>query len=481
MFKTLRGRFVLSHVLPFVLILPVMGIALVYVLETQVLLTSLGRELTGEALLASEIAYDHTEIWTNSLQAQQYVYRVASYLGTRVMLLDVQGHLLASSDPFDSDRIGQTLVFSDWPALIAGRMVVRTAYSQETHVELVDVLVPVAGQQVRIAGIVRVSQQVTGVSEWFLRLRYLIAGVLIAGLLLGAGAGLVLALNLERPLRQANHAISQIASGELAGPLPERGTKETRELLQSVNSLVNRLQNLEQARRQLLANLVHELGRPLGALHSAIEAIMGGAASQPEVQQELLLGMKGEVHRLERLLDDLSGLYGRVLGSLELTCCPTPMNAWLTGTLSAWREAAQAKNLRWSDDIPPDLPTLDVDPDRLGQALGNLLNNAIKYTPKGGQVSVTAKLQSKTLCIHISDTGPGIASEEQERIFAPLYRSQPGRRFPQGMGLGLTIARDLVAAHGGHLDLESTPGQGSQFTISIPLPEAPAEGQQIEL
>jgi two-component system sensor histidine kinase BaeS len=469
MFNTLRRRFVLSHVLPFVVILPVMGIALVYVLETQVLLTSLGRELTGEALLASEIAYDRTEIWTNPLQAQQYVYRVASYLGTRVMLLDAQGHLVASSDPFDSDRIGLTLAIPDWQALMAGRIVAHTAYSHQTHVELVDVLVPVAGQQVRVAGVVRVSQQITGVGEWFLRLRYLIAGVLVGALLFGAGAGLVLALNLERPLRQANQAISQIATGELAGPLPERGARETRELLHSVNGLVDRLQNLEQARRQLLANLVHELGRPLGALHSAIEAIMGGAACQPDVQEELLLGMQGEVHRLERLLNDLSGLYGRVLGSLELTCRPTPMNAWLAHTLSAWREAAQAKSLRWSDDIPPDLPTLDIDPDRLGQALGNLLNNAIKYTPKGGSIAVTAGLCSEALRIQIRDTGPGITSEEQERIFAPLYRSQPGRRFPQGMGLGLTIARDLVAAHGGHLDLVSTPGQGSEFTISIPV------------
>jgi signal transduction histidine kinase len=123
------------------------------------------------------------------------------------------------------------------------------------------------------------------------------------------------------------------------------------------------------------------------------------------------------------------------------------------------------------------LPALEVDPDRLGQALGNLLSNAVKYTPSGGRVSVQAGVEPKAVWIRVSDSGCGISPEEQARIFEPLYRSQADRRFPQGMGLGLSIARDLAMAHGGRLDLESEPGRGSQFTLWIPRDPQPADVQ----
>jgi signal transduction histidine kinase len=115
-----------------------------------------------------------------------------------------------------------------------------------------------------------------------------------------------------------------------------------------------------------------------------------------------------------------------------------------------------------------------LDPDRLAQVVGNLLSNAIKYTPQGGTVSLAAGAGADEVWIRISDTGPGISADEQARIFAPFYRSQLNRRFPQGMGLGLSIASSLVAAHGGRLELDSAPGQGSHFTVRLPLrsPEA---------
>jgi signal transduction histidine kinase len=226
---------------------------------------------------------------------------------------------------------------------------------------------------------------------------------------------------------------------------------------------------VERARRELLANLVHELGRPLGAVRAAIDAILRGAAKEPSVQQELLEGMRDEIDRLRRLLDDLAGLHEQVLGTVELERRPTALSEWLNHTLAPWREGAQTKGLHWEVDIPPDLPTTDIDPERLGQALGNLVSNAIKYTPLGGTVTTRAGLDGDTFWIRVSDTGPGIEPKEQERIFAPFYRSQTGRRFPKGMGLGLTIARDLVTAHGGQLELESTLGTGSQFTIRVPL------------
>jgi len=469
MLRTLRSRFVLSHVLPLAVIIPVMGIALIYVLETRVLLDVLSQGLEGQALLAAKIAVSRPEIWNDLEQAQAFVAEVGTDVGTRVMLLDAQGNLLASTEPTDAERLGQTIELDGWATALAGDTSVRTVYSQQMQQEIVDVLVPIMDQEMQIAGVVRLSHRLTNVYEQFLRQRYLVGGILLAGLLLGSVVGWVLALNLERPLRDVTQAARQLASGEQLAPLPERGPKEIQNLLHSMNVLVQRLLSLEQARRQLLSNLVHELGRPLGAFRSATQALLGKSGEDPALRQELLAGMDAEVEHLGRLLHDLSGLHDQVLGTLELNRQPTALSEWLARTLPPWRESAQAKGLEWKATIAPDLPSVDVDSDRLAQVLGNLLSNAIKYTPPKGTVSLDAGVEGEEAWIRVSDTGPGIAPEEQARIFAPFYRSQPGRRFPQGMGLGLNIAYALVAAHGGRLELSSTPGLGSRFTVWLPL------------
>ena len=469
MLRTLRARFVLSHVLPLAIIIPVMGIALIYLLETQVLLDVMSQELEGQAQLAAKIAADRPVIWLDSEQARAFVVEVGIDLNTRVMLLDKQGSLIASSDLTDAGRLGQALEPDGWAKALSGSTSVRTVYSRQIEHEIVDVLAPILDEGRQVVGVVRLSHQLTNVYDQFLRQRYLVGGILVAGLLLGTGAGLVLAFNMERPLRDVTRAVDQMASGERLAPLPERGPLEIQHLLHSVNILVERLHSLEQARQQLLANLVHELGRPLGAFRSATQALLGRSGEDAALREELLVGMDEEVDRLAHLLDDLSGLHDQVLGTLELHRRPTPLGEWLTHTLPPWREAAQAKRLKWKASIPPSLPSVDVDSDRLAQVLGNLLSNAIKYTPSKGTVTLNAGVEQQEAWIRVEDTGPGITPEEQERIFAPFYRSQPGRRFPQGMGLGLSIAYALVAAHGGRLELKSSPGLGSSFTVWLPL------------
>jgi len=342
-------------------------------------------------------------------------------------------------------------------------------YSPRLHSEVADVFMPVTGSDGRVVGVIRLTHQLANVYELFLRLRYLIVGILLTGLLLGSAVGWVLALNLELPLRRVTLAAHQLASGELQEPLAEDGPDEIRILIRSFNSFVQRLQTLEQNRRQLLANLVHELGRPLGGLHSAIQALLAGADRVEALRRELLVGMDAEIARLRRLLDDLAHLREQLTGMLELARRPVAMSEWLTNLLATRREEAHQKGLQWQVTIPSDLPALEIDPDRLAQAVGNLVSNAIKYTRSGDMVSIEAGTEAAQMFIRVGDTGPGIPTEEMEHIFMPFYRGRTGRRFPQGMGLGLAIARDFVMAHGGRLQVESTPGQGSRFTVWLPL------------
>ena len=469
MLDTLRRRLILTHVLPLLVIIPIMGITLIYVLETNVLLTDFSRELVGHAALAADLSKNQPRLWDDPAQAGDFANRVSQYLTVRVMLITPDGRLLASSDPADAERLGQVLSYPGFASSMAGEVSVSVTYNQRLQSDMVDVWMPVRGSNQHIAGVLRLSRRFASVQEQFLQLRYLTLGVLAAGLFLGSAVGLFLALNMERPLGQATQAIYGLASGQPLAPLTEQGPEEIRMLVRAVNTLVERLRGLEQARRHLLANLVHELGRPLGALCSAIEALEAGAGQDAALRQELFVGVKAEVGRLQRLLDDLARLHDQVLGTLELARRPVVLSDWLPPALAPWRAAAQDKGLNWEVSLPSELPVLEVDPDRLGQALGNLLSNAVKYTSPGGTVSVEAGAQGEGIWIKVGDTGPGIAAADRTRIFAPFYRGHGGGRFPQGMGLGLTIARDLVIAHGGRLDFETVPGRGSRFIIWVPL------------
>jgi two-component system sensor histidine kinase BaeS len=467
--RTLRSRLILSHILPLLLIVPLICIALIYLLETQVLLANLSDELMRQGTLTAAMARDQPAIWSDATVAQRFVTRFSVRSQSHVMLLDPNGNLLASSAPEDSGQLGQPLDLLDLPGALAGEEQVQINYTRNLQAEIVQVLVPVVGPNQEIIGVVHLAQQLSGVHRRFAHLRYLIVGVLGVGLLLGVIVGLVLALNLGRPLRQVTEAIGGVASGREWKTLPEQGPEEIRLLLRAFNTLTERLRMLEESRRHLLANLVHELGRPLGALQSALQALLSGAGQEPALRHELLDGMDAQVKRLRPLLDSLADLHGQVLGTLELNRRPTALSDWLPRTVTPWRQAAHDKSLHWRTAIPDSLPVIEIDPDRLAQVLGNLLSNAVKYTTEG-TVSVEAYVRDDGVAIVVSDTGIGIAPHEQARVFEPFYRSQRDKRFPQGMGLGLSIARDLVVAHGGRLEVESTPGVGSHFTLWLPFP-----------
>jgi two-component system sensor histidine kinase BaeS len=298
--------------------------------------------------------------------------------------------------------------------------------------------------------------------------RFLIAGTLTLGIFLSAVLGVLLALNISHPIIQVTQMVFDLARGNRAERLPEQGPTEIKTLEEATNFLVSRLKDLEQSRRQLLANLVHELGRPLGALRTGIQVLRRGAKDDPQILDELLEGMETETAVLGRVVEDLSHLHDQVIGALELDLQTVPFSKWLPTTLSSAREAAHRKGLEWVIDVPEDLPEMKIDPQRMAQAIGNLTANAIKYSSRGGTVSVAAGEKEQMVWIRVSDTGPGISLEEQEKIFEPFFRGTQRQRIKQGMGLGLSIAQNFVTAHHGRLEVDSTPGLGSHFTIWLP-------------
>ncbi len=473
MFHTLRARLILSHLLPLLVVVPLMGIALIYLLEETVLLPNLTSGLKQQAALIVERAADRPDVWVKAEAAQAFVKQMGADVSARLMLLDQRGRLLASTDPTDADRLDQRFDHPDLSRALAGDAVVLQNYSRRLDADIADVWLPVMTGSERLQGVVRLSYELTTVYQQFATLRWLVFGVLIVGLLLGAAVGWVLALNLQRPIAQLTQAIEQLSSNRSVPALLEPQPAEFALLVRAFNSLNERLHSLEAARQQLLANMVHELGRPLGALQSGVEALRGGADEDPALRRELLTGMDAEIQRLRRLLADLSRHYDQALGPLELNRRPIELTEWLSAVLIPWREAAQRKGLQWATSNLSQPLVVEADPDRLAQAVGNIVSNAIKYTPSGGRVSIELAEDRTAASIHITDTGPGISTEDLAHLFEPFYRGHATGRFPQGMGLGLTIAHDLLVAHGGRLEVTSTIGQGSRFTLWLPRPDSP--------
>ena len=468
MIRTLRTRLMLNTIIPLLVIIPVMGILITYLLETQIFLGNITNELTRQAVLVADTASAYLEIWQDPVRAQAFVTRISPRLTAKVMLLDPVGRLVVSSDPEDSFLIGQIFDVPDAEILSAQELQAEVTLAER---KVTDIIVPVySSRDVSLIGFVRLVNPLAGIYERSQTLRQVMIFVLAGGLILGLLLSWLLARDLERPIRQTTDAAYRLASGRNPQPLPEAGLEETRVLQRAFNTLVERLQTLETSRKRLLANLVHELGRPLGALRSASQALLSGAGDDPQLRQELVQGMDDELVRLQGLLNELAHLHEQVLGSLDLEIQPVRVQDWIESLLPTWQRLAVDKHLTWENEFDPSTPQeAQFDPDRMAQVLENLFSNAIRYTPPGGHISLQVSAKDNGWQITLQDNGPGIAAEEAERIFEPYQRGKAAQRLPEGMGLGLAISRDLVLAHQGRLNFTSEPGQGSCFVLWLPL------------
>lgn len=470
MFRSLRQRLIWSQILPLLVVMPLMGVLLIYSLEGQVLIPQLAKNLVGNARLLGEISGAEFELWGDPILFESLISRVQLDPTIQVMFLDGRGTLLYASNPGDLAFINTMPVLPGVSQALSGKEIALTNYSILNLSNVtVDIYEPVINASHEVIGIVRLEYQLGSIYDIFGQLRWQILVALGVGLVISVMFGTWLAIGISRPVREVTEAINGLATGQRLEPIRENGPQELRLQAQAVNFLVDQLRSLETSRRQLLANIVHELGRPLGALRSAIHALGKGAADDPILLADLIRGMEDETLRLQFLLDELANLYDKVTGGLELDRQPVETDGWLRGVLLPWRAAADEKHLDWREEFPAELPSISIDARRMAQVIGNLLSNAIKYTSPGGTVRISAGMNQDNFWLKISDSGPGILDDEREKIFLPFYRGETGRRIKQGMGLGLTIARELVNAHGGQINVESIPGQGSEFTITLPM------------
>ena len=293
--------------------------------------------------------------------------------------------------------------------------------------------------------------------------------LLISGI--GAGAlGLVLvALMSRRALRSVRRltaAAQSLGRGDLSQRVPVSGRDEIGELSRTFNVMAEGLQDAERQRRNMVADVAHELRNPLSNIRGYVEAVRDGVLEADEATI-------GSIHRqtmyLSKLVEDLRLLAETESADFSLDLEPGSMGEVVARSVEAHRPQAQAKGVSLSSSTQTALQEVEMDRTRIEQVLGNLLQNAIRHTPSDGRVDVTVEASESAVKVTVADTGEGISPDDLPHVFDRLFRADPSRtRTTGGAGLGLTIARQLVEAHGGSIRAESTPSQGSRFIFEIP-------------
>ncbi|MGZ4114236.1 MAG: sensor histidine kinase [Actinomycetota bacterium] len=279
-----------------------------------------------------------------------------------------------------------------------------------------------------------------------------------------------LARGMTQPLRDMARAARRMETGDCSQRVHTASRDEVGQLAAAFNNMSDELESVERLRRELVANVSHELKTPISALRAHLENLLDGVElPDPETLQVML----NQSERLGRLVDQLLDLSRIESGELRLNRAPVPLHPLVREVLSEIEMARADRGVRVSDAVPDDLPPVLVDPERVHQVLFNLLDNALRYTPPGGEVVVAAHPANGGCEVAVSDTGPGIAPEHLPRLFERFYRADAARsRGDGGTGIGLAIARSVVEAHGGHIRAESRLGHGSVFTFDLPVAEA---------
>ena len=307
--------------------------------------------------------------------------------------------------------------------------------------------------------------------------RALFIGVAAGALVLALLLGFVLSWSLIGPIQQIDTRLASIASGDFSGHVEVENRDELGALATNVNRMNDELRRvyaeLEEASRhksEFLANMSHELRTPLNAIIGFSQVLRDEmVGSVNEKQAEYLDDIISSGNHLLSLINDVLDLSKVEAGQVELDVHPFSLRETLERGVVMVRERATEDGVRVSFSADPDVDVVDGDERRIKQVIFNLLSNAVKFTPAGGEIDVNATRENGEVRISVADTGPGIAPEDQERIFEEFQQTEAGIAQREGTGLGLTLSKRLVELHGGRIWLESELGQGSTFSFTLPL------------
>ncbi len=387
--------------------------------------------------------YFRQESWKG---IQPFVEQWGNVYGHRIILTDDNGIVVADSEgdllgkSYHPDSPGRPLL-PPWKEDAIGTLYIGPELQQGMYFTSLHILYNTIGRFFLWGGLVAVA--IALVITFFLSRRIL------------------------APVKALTLAARRLGQGDFSQRVRFKDKSEVGELAQTFNSMASDLERTEKLRRNMIADVAHELRTPLSNIRGYLEAIGDGVV---EPDAATVRSLDEESSLLSQLVDDLQELSLAEAGELKLVCQTEDIAKLVKHTVAAVQAQTTAKGLSVSIDLPSKLPPVNIDSHRIGQVLRNLLENAVAHTAKGGVITIAVRQQDNWVEVSVADTGEGIPAEELPNIFERFYRADKSRtRATGGSGLGLTIAKRLVETHGGKIEVQSEPGKGSRFSFTVPI------------
>jgi signal transduction histidine kinase len=382
--------------------------------------------------------YENGQTWDG---VQPLVTQLAAMSGERIVLADVKGVVVADSE---QTLIGKTLGSNSSTKITSsdGATVGYVYFNP-----LVDAQTSITDY---LASVTR--------SVW--------VGALIA-IAIAFLVTLLLSRRILQPVEELTAAVRKMQKGDLSVRVKVADIDEVGQLSNSFNAMADSLAKQEQLRKNMVNDVAHELRTPLSNIRGYLEAARDGIV---EPGPDWVNNLFDEALLLNRLIEDLQELAQADAGRISIELAAVNLGQVIQSTVDNLLPISQKLGLEMTCEIPADLPDVTADPQRIGQVLRNLINNALDYTPASGRITIQARAEGAFIRVAVMDTGYGIASEHLPFLFERFYRADPSRsRSTGGAGLGLAIVKQLVQAQGGQVGVESNPGTGSTFYFTLPV------------
>lgn len=410
------------------------------------------QSVAARAAVAAAEAYGGANGWTNARPAAAQA--IADAAGATLSIQDATGRTVYSSTA-DSSAPSSMMGGSSMPGMGSGMTGAMNGTGPSASAAVV-----VAGHQV---GSVRLVFVTTTGSGRPISWPWVLAAAL-AALALALAVSWYVTRRVTRPIKRVARAAETIAAGDRSARARLSAPGELGELARSFDTMAEDLDRAERSRRNLAADVAHELRTPLAALQAGLEELRDGYA-KPDAEQ--LAALHDQTLRLGRIVGDLAELSEAESGALSLRPATLDINRLIEEAVAHREPQLRAAGLTVRTRLHPGPLTVLGDADRLHQALGNLLSNAARYCRPGDAVTITTARESDGVRIELADTGPGIAAQELPRIFDRFWRGSASRAVG-GTGIGLAVVKELIVAHGGAIAAESELGHGTRFTIRLP-------------
>jgi signal transduction histidine kinase len=469
---SLRTRLILSYVLIIVLCLGIVATSLVVLLGDQINRLAMAR-LADTALpiyvqfrAAARGQVPLNQAWTNLQEMSQET-------GTYIFLLDAEDTVIKQAIPEDSSWIPPSKLEITKPP-VPRPTPYRGTYVAPDGERFIFVAQPVTGlfrppnppNPPNPETLVLAVPRSQALAIWAdLAKPFLWAG--LAGLAVSILIAVVLARSVYVPIRRVTNAAEEIARGNYEQQVPVAGPKEVKGLATSFNQMSKQVKHSQQMLRDFVADVSHELRSPLTSIKGFAQAMVDGTAKGKEAQLKAATVIEDESKRMMRLVEELLEFSRLESGQITMVKEPVDLKELLHQCYEIFLMHAEEKGVKLKKDIEP-LPPIIGDIDRLEQVFSNLLDNALKHTPSGGDINIIARHPNPNFAeISITDTGPGIPAEQMRHVFERFYRADPSAG-KAGAGLGLAIARQIVLTHRGDIMAKSTLGKGTEFVVRLP-------------